>query len=262
MADTVLVTGGTGTLGRQLVPRLRTSGLHVRVMGRRGGDARADLATGAGLEEAVAGCDMVVHLATGVRGFSRAIHAVDVLGTQRLLDQAARAGVGHLVYISIVGIDRIPFPYYRAKLEAERLLQQQTTVGWTILRATQFHDLIDLYFRALRWLPALPIPKDTPCQPVDAGDVADRLCAGVLNGPLGRMPDMGGPEVLGADELADAWLAASGARRRLVRVQIRGRTAAAFRAGYHTVPDHRDGQISWDDWLARAYPRRNTTVRA
>jgi uncharacterized protein YbjT (DUF2867 family) len=261
--DTVLVTGGTGTLGRQVVPRLQKSGLRTRVMGRVGGDVRANLATGAGLEAAVAGCDTVVHLATGVRGFYGAIKAVDVLGTQRLLEQATMSGVRHVVYISIVGVDRLPFAYYRAKLEAERMLQQQATVAWTILRATQFHDLVDLYFRAMQWLPVLPIPKNTPWQPVDAGEVADRLCDAVVKGPRCRLPDMGGPQVLNADELARAWLAAKGIRRPLLQLTLPGSVAAGFRAGYHTVPDRRDGRITWQDWLvSRRDPRLHSTARS
>jgi hypothetical protein len=63
-------------------------------------------------------------------------------------------------------------------------------------------DLVDLYFRAVRRLPVLPIPKDTFWQPVDAGDVTERLCAAVRAGPGGRLPDFGGPEVVGATELA------------------------------------------------------------
>ena len=109
-----------------------------------------------------------------------------MLGTQRLLEHAGRAGVRHFLYISIVGVDQIPFGYYRAKLQGERLIQRQTAVNWSILRATQFHDVVNLYFRTLRWLPALLMPKATPCQPVDAGEVADRLCALVLGGPAGR----------------------------------------------------------------------------
>jgi uncharacterized protein YbjT (DUF2867 family) len=206
------------------------------------------------LAAAVAGCDTVVHLATGVRGLYRAIHAVDVVGTQRLLEHAARAGVRHMVYISIVGVDRIPFPYYRAKLEAERLIQRQAAGGWSILRATQFHDLVDLYFRALRWLPVLPIPKATPCQPVDAGEVAERLRAVVLGGPAGRLADFGGPHVMGSDELAQAWLVATGTRRQLVALPLPGRVAAGFRAGLHTSLEHRDGRVSWQEWLARTYP--------
>ena len=103
--ERILVTGGTGTLGRLIVPRLRSAGCEVRVASRRSPDVPLDLATGAGLARAVAGCETILHLATGVRGLYRAIDTVDVLGTQRLLEHAARAGVRHFLYISIVGVD-------------------------------------------------------------------------------------------------------------------------------------------------------------
>src|SRR2546429_5743133 len=121
----ILVTGGTGALGRVLVALLREGGHEVRVLSRRTG---ADLLTGAGLAEALDGTDVIVHCATDGR------HDVDA--TRNLI---AAASGQHLVYVSIVGIDRIPFPYYRLKLACERLVEE-CGLPWTTLRATQFHD--------------------------------------------------------------------------------------------------------------------------
>jgi hypothetical protein len=63
-------------------------------------------------------------------------------GTARLLDQARAAGVHHFIYISIVGIDQIGYSYYQHKLAAERLIEA-SGLSWSILRATQFHYLVD-----------------------------------------------------------------------------------------------------------------------
>jgi uncharacterized protein YbjT (DUF2867 family) len=122
----VLVTGGTGGLGRELVPRLAAAGHAVRVMSRRtapagatGEWARADLVTGDGLDEAVRGVDVVVHAASNALQDTR---ATDVDGTRRLAEACKRAGVANLLYVSIVGVDRIGHPYYRAKWDAERAL--------------------------------------------------------------------------------------------------------------------------------------------
>ncbi|WP_213455759.1 SDR family oxidoreductase [Rhizomonospora bruguierae] len=100
----VLVTGGTGTLGRALVPLLVEAGHDTTVMSRRPGpgDAVADLVTGDGLAAAVAGADTVVHLASSP--YRRTMAEVEIGGTGRLLAAAAGAGVGHLIYVSIVAV--------------------------------------------------------------------------------------------------------------------------------------------------------------
>src|SRR5262245_5581061 len=141
----VLVTGGTGRLGRALIPLLSTTGHSVTILSRvqRAGPglhvscAVGDLITGAGLREAVVEIDCIVHLASD----SRNARAVDVEGTRRLVDHARAAGVKHLVYVSIVGVDRIPFAYYQCKLEAERIVVD-SGVPYSILRATQFHSFV------------------------------------------------------------------------------------------------------------------------
>jgi len=151
VAVKVLVTGGTGTLGRHVVQRLRQSGHHVRILSRKQHaevDAvRGDLKTGTGLEVAVAGCHAIIHAATGFRK-SLSSRATDVDGTRRLLEVARREDIKHLVYVSIVGIEGVDFPYYRTKLAAEALVHEGN-IPWTILRATQFHDLIGGLFGGL-----------------------------------------------------------------------------------------------------------------
>ena len=124
----VLVTGGTGTLGRVVVARLLDAGRDARVASRRPGAATAvaDLRSGAGVDEAVAGADAMVHCAT-------TSGAADVAVTRTLVDAARRADTPHLVFISIVGVDGIPLGYYRAKLAAERVIED-AGLGWTILR--------------------------------------------------------------------------------------------------------------------------------
>ncbi|HZX06996.1 SDR family oxidoreductase, partial [Kribbella sp.] len=153
----ILVTGGTGTLGKPTVARLRARDHQVRVLSRKPGPDRVvgDLSTGEGLPAAFDGADVVVHLATsqGRR---------DVEQTRRLL--AASSGVQHLIVMSIAGIDRIPLPYYRYKLEAERLVAE-SGVPYTVLRATQFHDLVDQILSAERFLPAVLAPA-IPLQPI------------------------------------------------------------------------------------------------
>jgi len=248
----VLVTGGTGTLGRQVVPRLVDAGHRVRILSRRAGPApRADvvmipgdLATGHGVAQAVGGAEVIVHCASSPFRTGQ----VDVEGTARLLRAAVGAGCRHLVYISIVGIDRVPYPYYRMKLATEEVIEGHP-VPWTILRTTQFHALILWLVQFGRRWPFVLVPKDFVFQPVDVTEVADRMAELALGDPAGRVPDMGGPAVRSIEDLARSYLAASGRRARVVRLPIPGKASRGFRAGWHTCPDHADGTVTWEEFL-------------
>lgn len=248
MSNTYLVTGGTGTLGRPLVQRLRTTGGDVRILSRRPGPGHVvgDLRTGEGIDGAVAGADVVLHAATGARG--------DADLTRKLIDAARRSGGDpHLIYISIVGIDHIPLSYYRSKLASEALIEA-SGLRWTILRATQFHDLIAGMSRVLAHSPVFPVLASTSFQPIDVRDVSERLVE-LAGGPaLRHVPDMGGPEVLPMRELATAWLAAASKRRAVLSIKAPGRIAAALRQGWNVTPDHRDGRITFEEYLRNRTP--------
>ena len=207
----VLVTGGTGTLGRHVVARLRQSGHRAPILSRRPRghvDAvRGDLKTGEGLAAAVAGMEAIVHAATGARQ-SLTSRATDVQGTRRLLTVARDAGVKHIVYVSIVGMEGVAFPYYRTKLAVEAMVRAGD-FPWTILRATQFHDLMELFLRGFSRVPRVTaIPFGWQFQPVDAKDVASRVVEVVLAKPAGMLEDFGGPEVRDFKSIAEAWLVA------------------------------------------------------
>jgi len=254
----VLVTGAAGTLGRAVVPALVAVGHDVRAMSRSdhrpvGPETwvRADLATGEGVAAAVEGVGTVVHLASAPyrRGYTR---QVDVAGTGRLAAAANAAGVDHLVHMSIVGIDKIPFSFYRTKLEAEREVVQ-AEAPWTVLRATQFFDLIDTAFGALARLPLVPVDRTVRAQPVDTADVADRIVELVAAGPARGIVELGGPEVLTADDALRQWQDATGRRRRTLSLRGPGRMLAAFRAGAATTPALPTGTRTWSEFLARRY---------
>jgi uncharacterized protein YbjT (DUF2867 family) len=260
----VLVTGGTGVLGRDVVQKLASDNYIVRVMSRRAAAsataqaewAQADLETGAGLREALEGVDVVVHAATSP--FNRTTQ-VDVEGTKRLVDQARSAGVAHFVHVSIVGIERIPYPYYRYKVAGEAIVRE-SGVPWSILRATQFHTLLDGFLRQANRLPLFMLPTDLKFQPIDAGEVAARLRECVAAGPGGRVADIGGPEVLAFGDMARAWIAARGRRRRIFHLPLPGKFAAALRQERNTCPDRRYGRITWAEWLQKTYAPREVVA--
>jgi uncharacterized protein YbjT (DUF2867 family) len=250
-ASEILVTGGTGVLGRRVVDRLRAAGHDVRVLSRSGrpGTVRGDLLTGENLEEAVDGIKTIIHCASNPY---RKTRQTDVGGTERLLQIAERAGVSHVVFISIVGVDCNPYyPYFRVKLDAERVIAR-SPVPWTILRATQFHDLVLRALRILDRLPILLVPKGFVGQPIDTGEVVDRLIELSLASPAGRVPDVGGPEILTSSELAHTYLEALGHRKRLVEVPVPGKAARAWREGAQLCPEQTYGSIRWQEFLHEA----------
>ncbi|GAA3775379.1 SDR family oxidoreductase [Streptomyces phyllanthi] len=243
---TILVTGGTGTLGRLVTERLDAEGHEVRVLSRHSRPYAVDLREGgSGLDEAVAGVETVVHCASSPRGG-------DEQAATNLITAARRAGVGHLVYISIVGVDRVPFGYYRSKLAVERQIEQ-SGLGWTILRATQFHDLLVTLFQALSKPPVMVLPAGVSDQPIAVAEVADRLAELATGAPAGRVEDMGGPVVRTFPELARAYLAATGRRRPVVSVPLAGKAYSGFRAGGHLTPERAAGKGTFEEYLAARF---------
>ncbi|MCY0945332.1 SDR family oxidoreductase [Streptomyces antarcticus] len=240
--STILVTGGTGNLGSLVVARLRDRGHEVRVLSRRSPEHPVDLRDGGGLDAAVAGAEVVVHCASAPRGG-------DERAAGHLIAAARRAGtVRNLVYVSIVGVDAVPFGYYRTKLKVERLVEE-SGLGFTILRATQFHDLVAQLVGAAARLPVVPLPKGVRVQPIAVGEVADRLAELAATTPSGRVPDMDGPEVRTLPELGRAYLAATGSRRPVVPLPLAGKAYAGFRRGGNLAPGHAVGRMTFAEYL-------------
>ena len=252
----VLVTGGTGTLGRHVVRLLRDSGHRARILSRnpRGHvDAvQGDLITGAGLTKAVAGMDAIVHAATASAHVTK-LRATDVTGTRRLLAMAREAGVKHIVYPSIVGIDGVTYPYYRYKLKAEAIVEENI-VPWSILRATQFHSLMEYFLGAFSKLPFVAtVPFKWQFQPVDPSEVAARVVEIVRHEPARRLPDFGGPEVRDLKSIAQSWLGAHKIKKRLVNLPLPFKFSRQFAEGRLLCPEHRDGKITFEQYLQEKY---------
>jgi len=250
----VLVTGGTGTLGRPAVRGLLDRGHEVRVLSRRpaptlppgAAAVLGDLSTGAGVAAAVDGVNAVLHAASNTgAGLGRG----DVTGTERLLEAARSAAVAHLLYVSIVGIDRIPLIYYRRKLACEQAILA-SGVGHTILRATQFHDLLSAALRAVEGWPLVLLPVSWRFQPVAAEEAAARAVALLVSGPHGRTTDFGGPEVLTVRELTRVWRLHRGRPRRVIGIPLPGRVARGFRLGLNTCPSNAEGRQRWAEHVA------------
>jgi uncharacterized protein YbjT (DUF2867 family) len=253
----ILVTGGTGTLGRHVVPRLRDAGCDVRVLSRRTHEAAdgieyvtGDLLKDEGIQAAVDGAGIIVHCAGSSKGDDEA--------TRNLVRAASRAGAQHLVYISVIGVDRIPvvsgidrtmFGYFGSKLAAERVVAD-SGLPWTTLRAAQFHDLLLTVARQMTKLPVISVPAGFPFQPVDAGEVAARLVELALGTPAGLAPDIAGPRVYRMADLLRGYMRACRKHRLMVPVRLPGKAARAFRAGANLAPERAVGHRTWEDFLA------------
>jgi uncharacterized protein YbjT (DUF2867 family) len=241
-AKTIVVTGGTGTLGRVVVALLEADGHDVRVVSRKSPTWPIDLRTGEGLEAALAGAEVVVHCASTPTGG-------DAESARHLVAAAKTTGVRHVVHISIVGIDVVPVGYYRSKLAAEKVIEE-SGVGWTVLRTTQFHDLVATLLGALAKVPlVMPVPS-VRFQPIEVRDVAARLADLAVGRPAGHLPDLGGPEVRDATDLARAYLTARGRKRRIVPFRLPGKVFGALRRGGGITPEHAGGKGTFEEFLA------------
>ncbi|MEP7270281.1 MAG: NAD(P)H-binding protein [Acidobacteriota bacterium] len=252
----ILVTGGTGGLGRMLVRALCAARHDVRVISRRPRPestpvgvewAEIDLAAGEGVAEALEGVDTIIHSASDPKNAD----AVDVTGTRHLVEAANSRKVAHLVYISIVGIDAIDYGYYQKKLAAERIIEAGE-VQFSILRATQFHSLVNSMISAAARLPLImPLPTNFKFQSVAEFEVVEQLVGAVQAGPRGRLPDFGGPEVLTLGEMATTWMEIRQIRKWLIGMPLPGTVAAAFRAGRNTAPEGVRARMTWREWLTK-----------
>ena len=155
--------------------------------------------------------------------------------------------------MSIVGIDGIPYPYYKRKLACEQRIAS-SGIPYTILRATQFHELIASVARAVERLPPAPLPLDFRFQTVAAADVAERVAELIGGEPSGDILNFGGPEVLSLERMAEAWKEVRGRPRRVVRLRLPGKVARAFREGRNTCPEQAVGRQRWGEFVASEPP--------
>jgi uncharacterized protein YbjT (DUF2867 family) len=252
-----LVTGATGTLGTALRPRLTEASHTVRAASRSPPAETTtdiewvalDLAEDTEIESAVEDVDIIIHTATAPQGDTE---AVDVTGTERLLEAAMEVGVKNFVYPSIVGIDDIPYSYYEHKRTAEDAVET-SDLPTTTVPATQFHSFVADLLDTLAKLPIWLLPTRMQVQPVDVREVADRLVEYATVTAAGRTNPIGGPEVYTVGDLARAYRRARELRRPILRVPFPGETTAAFRAGHATCPEYAAGSVTWKEWLAEQY---------
>lgn len=163
------------------------------------------------------------------------------------MQAASEHGRPHLIFISIVGIDRSGYAYYQAKYQAEQIIEQ-SPLPWTILRTTQFHTLVLQLLQSLGidTRAAVPVPADMRFQSIDHREVADRLVQFIEQESAGRVPQMGGPQVLTIEEMAVIYQRLQGRKASVRSEPIAGALFEVFRSGINLIPTHTDGTITWE----------------
>jgi uncharacterized protein YbjT (DUF2867 family) len=260
----ILVSGGTGSLGSAVVSVLKDTENRVRILSRKpmASDtdssvewAQGDIVTGTGLVEALADVDIVVNCT----GNTQDVYETDVLGVKRLAEMSKAAGGKHFFHISIVGIEHIDLNYYRHKISAENAIIE-SGVPYSIQRVTQFHTLLDFILSKMQSTPQgyeLPLARDAQFQVIDTHNVAQYILPLLLAEPAGKLPDVGGLEILSVEELARIYLSEQGVINPTFidapKSFFPPAAVEGFRQGFNTAPNNRYGTITWADYVRRKF---------
>lgn len=243
----IAVAGATGNIGSRTVAALGAYGHDVVPISRSAG---VDLCTGAGLDEALTGVAAVIDVISAPP--QSRDQTVDYLGTAtaHLLAAEQRAGVGHHVLLSIVGIHGIDGnPHYAGKREQERLIAEGP-VPWTVVPATQFHDFAEM---VVGWTEHDGTAEIAPLlvQPIAPDDVAAVLAEVAVGRPQGRHADVAGPETQDLVDMARRTLTARG--RTVTLVPTWSSVFGLEMAGNALLPgpDARLASTTFDQWLSQ-----------
>ena len=254
---TVLVTGGTGTIGRLVVRELMKIGQQARILTRNANSAVpsdvqvsvSNLADRSSLNEATQGIDSIIHCAS-----NPAKATEDIDGTGGLSECAASNGVRYFVYISIVGVDRADAPYYKTKHTVEQIVRG-SDIPSVVLRATQFHSFVAGLIQKLGvdTLDEVLVPAGVRLQTIEAEEVAQRLVELTKTRQTGYVDDVGGPEILAIEDMVKDFLVARGRQATVRSVDPKGSPWVAWTGEAHLCPKHRYGKVTWQQFLCSEY---------
>lgn len=252
----ILIIGATGLAGRHVVIESRRRGLETRGLSRNPPQGtleslndgveyfRGDASTGAGLDEAMAGVDVIIDVMDGKFGKARKA-LPDAAG--HICRAASNAGVGRVVVLSIVNVDQVRFAYYQAKAAQERIYRE-APVQSVIVRATQFHDLVTGIFDSGRRLGITPHFSSARFQTIATTDVAQVLLDAAL-APEPADITVGGPEALGMDTMATIYRQFTGARGPMVPLPAPGALGRYCRNGLNLVPQNAVQGTTYAQWI-------------
>jgi uncharacterized protein YbjT (DUF2867 family) len=247
----IVVIGGSGLIGKKLIPLLKARG-HQAVSASP--SSGVNTLTGDGLAAALAGADVVVDVTNSPSFEDKAVLEFFETSTRNILAAEAAAGVRHHVALSVVGADQVPDSgYMRAKVAQERLIKA-SGVSYTILRATQFFEFLG----AIAGPGADPVRvSSAPMQPMAADDVAAALADVTVASPANGVLEVAGPESLSMAVFVGQALAASGDTRRVVG-DPQARYFGAVLDDVGLKPRGANPRIAatrFGDWLSRSVAR-------
>ncbi len=245
----IVVIGGSGLIGSNLVSRLRQKGHEVVAASPNSG---VNTITREGLAEALSGAQVVVDVANSPSFEDKAVLEFFETSGRNLLAAEAAAGVGHHVALSVVGADRLPESgYLRAKVAQEKLIEA-SKIPFTILRSTQFFEFVGGIIQSaakdneIRLSPAL-------LQPIASDDVAAALAELTVGRPVNGIVEVGGPEKIPLDAIVRRYLAAKGDKRQVI-ADVHARYFGTELNDKSLTPADRArlGAVGFEDWLSRS----------
>jgi uncharacterized protein YbjT (DUF2867 family) len=215
----ITVVGASGVIGSKIVEILRAEGHDVVASSRSSG---VDALTGDGLADALVGADALVDVLNSPSFEADAVMAFFTTSATNLVEAARRAGVGHYVALSIVGVDGLPESgYFRAKVAQEKIITE-SGIPYSIVRATQFAEFTDAITESLTVGDEVRVP-DALIQPIRADEVAAAVAAAAVAQPIDGIVNIGGPEKITFEQMARDALARKGDKTKTVVVDSEAR---------------------------------------
>jgi len=246
----ILITGSTGKLGSALIKQMKGSGHDIKLTSRRKPDnaeefnwVYSNLLSGEGLEEAIKDIEVIIHAATSPMKNTKDI---EVLAFKKFLKKLDH--VKHFIYPSIVGIENIPFSYYKHKYKAEELLKM-SNVPHTIVRATQFHSFVENLLLSKTLFKRYFIPGEIKFQSVDVDEFANYLINLIDKMPEKKTIEFGGPEILTLKRMAEQKIKINNESNKVITFSFPGKLYTSLVEGKNTNPEKAIGKITFKQYL-------------
>jgi NADH dehydrogenase len=265
----ILVTGGTGFIGKVLIRHLVDNGYNVRTLIRPSSSSPelpqgvpvevsvSSLGDRRGLRASMVGIDTIFHLAGAEwRGTQASLMEIDIQGTRSVIQAALDAGVQHIYYISHIGADRASaYPVLKAKAIAEEFLRR-SGINYTIIRSSIVFGENDSFTTGLtRILSGIPgflfKPGDGSVllQPLWVEDLATCLTWSLeYKNLINRTIEVGGPEYLSFNEIIDLLMNATGINKRVIG--LRAPYLRAITVFIESIFPNPPVSVYWLDYLA------------